>query len=814
MDQTAEPPLNTHQQQPEEVQHHENGTSKMFRKVKARAKKFKNSITKHDQSNEHDHDVVEEDDELEPEVIDAPGVKGKPESLSHPRETNVPAAEEIVPPGYTKPTESVPSQDTSYGHDAPAHSVRTTVTSDKEESREAHHEAIDTPLLSATEDIKRTFAPSGDDDYLDGQRKVNVETPIKLEEVPPVTGGGSDYLSGASNYQSKVTDPTKEGSGEARVPEITESLGNMKVTDESPDQKPPQGFERDLSTRSKEFKEFDQEFDSVLGKDSPVKSAGESEAELEKDFPMRNHTESGNDKNSPTGFGGESGVELEKDFTTRSHDFDMKTEAGTDTNSPSRSYEFDLKTESGNDKNSPMGFGSESGAELGRELPTGSDEFDQKIESGRNEYSPESDGGLGAPLGGNFPVKNESGIDKDSPTGFDGEPDFLAKGRPGYGEASEEDNFPARSDDVKVETELGRDLPTETHDQFSPDISRPKERDEFKESRDDFEETRDEKTEEPKTSTYTEKFASMLGYSGEIPAGDQSKVTGTDDEKLTPINEKDQETESALTTKLPLPGGGSGVEEQQGEGKSVSSKDYPAEKLTPEEEDKAFSEMIAEKLQIGGGEEKKETTTKDVEKIPTEKALAAGEQGEVTGTDDEKLTPVNEKDQETESALTTKLPLSGGGSGAEEQRGEDKNVSGRDYPAEKLTPEEEEKAFSEMIAEKLQIGGGEEKKTTTTKEVEKIPTEKASEEGEQGEAVDEEVNGGGGGMVGRIKGWFGGAATDEVKPKSPHSVEEAPKTSGWFGGGATEEVKPKSPHSVEESPQSLGSTVVPLHKEL
>ncbi|CAL9243224.1 unnamed protein product [Arabidopsis halleri] len=727
MDQTEEPPLNTNQQHPEEVEHRENGASKMFRKVKARAKKFKNSITKHDQSNELDHDVVEEDDEddeLEPEEIDAPGVKGKPESLSHPRETNVPAAEEIVPPGtkvfpvvssdYTKPTESVPSQDTSNGHDAPAHSVRTTDTSGKEESREAHHEAMDTPLLSATEDITRTFAPSGEDDYLDGQRKVNGETPIKLEEDPALTGGGSDYLSGASNYQSKVTDPTKEGSGEARVPEITESLGNMKVTDESPDQKQAQGFERDLSTRSKEFKEFDQDFDSVPSKDSPVKFAGESEAELEKDFPMRSHTESGIDKNSPTGFGGESGVELEKDFKTRSHDFDMKTEAGTDTNSPSRSYEFDLKTESGNDKNSPLGFGSETGAELGRELPTGSDEFDQKIESGRNEYSPESDGGLGAPLGGNFPVrsheldlKNESGIDKNSPTGFDGEPDFLAKGRPGYGEASEEDNFPARSDDVKVETELGRDLPTETHDQFSPELSRPKEKDEFKESRDDFEETRDEKTEEPKTTTYTEKFASMLGYSGEIPVGDKTQVTGTDDEKLT---------------------------------------------------------------------------------------------------------PVNEKDQETESALTTKLPLSGGGSGAEEQRGEDKNVSGRDYPAEKPTPEEEDKAFSEMIAEKLQIGGGEEK-TTTTKEVEKIPTEKTSEEGEQGEAVDEEVKGGGG-MVGRIKGWFGGAATDEVKPKSPHSVEEAPQSAGLFGGVATEEVKPKSPHSVEESPQSLGSTVVPVHKEL
>ncbi|VYS70099.1 unnamed protein product [Arabidopsis thaliana] len=710
MDQTEEPPLNTHQQHPEEVEHHENGATKMFRKVKARAKKFKNSLTKHGQSNEHeqDHDLVEEDDdddELEPEVIDAPGVTGKP------RETNVPASEEIIPPGtkvfpvvssdYTKPTESVPLQEASYGHDAPAHSVRTTFTSDKEEkrdvpihhplselpdreeSRETHHESLNTPvsLLSGTEDVTSTFAPSGDDEYLDGQRKVNVETPITLEEESAV----SDYLSGVSNYQSKVTDPTKEETG--GVPEIAESFGNMEVTDESPDQKPGQ-FERDLSTRSKEFKEFDQDFDSVLGKDSPAKFPGESGVVF------------------PVGFGDESGAELEKDFPTRSHDFDMKTETGMDTNSPSRSHEFDLKTESGNDKNSPMGFGSESGAELEKE-------FDQKNDSGRNEYSPESDGGLGAPLGGNFPVrsheldlKNESDIDKDVPTGFDGEPDFLAKGRPGYGEASEEDKFPARSDDVEVETELGRDLKTETLDQFSPELSRPKERDEFKESRDDFEETRDEKTEEPKQSTYTEKFASMLGYSGEIPVGDQTQVAGTVDEKLTPVNEKDQETESAVTTKLPISGGGSGVEEQQGEDKSVSGRDYVAEKLTTEEEDKAFSDMVAEKLQIGGEEEKKETTTKEVEKISTEKAAS-----------------------------------------------------------------------------------------------------------EEGEAVEEEVKGGGG-MVGRIKGWFGGGATDEVKPESPHSVEEAPKSSGWFGGGATEEVKPKSPHSVEESPQSLGSTVVPVQKEL
>lgn len=61
----------------EEDEHHENGASKMFRKVKAKAKKFKDSLGKHGQSNEPHHDVVEEDDdddELDPEVISPPGL--------------------------------------------------------------------------------------------------------------------------------------------------------------------------------------------------------------------------------------------------------------------------------------------------------------------------------------------------------------------------------------------------------------------------------------------------------------------------------------------------------------------------------------------------------------------------------------------------------------------------------------------------------------------------------------------------------------------------------------------------------------------
>ena len=126
--------------------------------------------------------------------------------------------------------------------------------------------------------------------------------------------------------------------------------------------------------------------------------------------------------------------------------------------------------------------------------------------------------------------------------------------------------------------------------------------------------------------------------------------------------------------------------------------------------------------------------------------------------------------------MTAKLPFSGDGSEVDEtEQGEDKFVASRDHLEEKLTPEEEEdKAFSDMVAEKLNLG--EEKQAKIKEEVaeEKIPSDKLPEEIEGGEAVQEEGKEGGG-IVGTIKGvynyWLGG--TEEVKPKSPNSVEES-----------------------------------------
>ncbi|ESQ43291.1 hypothetical protein EUTSA_v10013021mg [Eutrema salsugineum] len=566
----AEDPIRIHH--PEEEEHQEKGASKVMKKVKEKAKKIKNSLTKHGNGHEHDHDVEEEDDEYDeqnPEVHGAPvyessavrgGVTGQPESQSHTGETKVPAPEEIIPPGtkffpvvssdQTKPVEPEPLQEASYRHEAPSHPVR---MSDREERREATAHNTPASLLSSTEDVTRTFAP-GEDEYLGGQRRVNVERPKGLEKDPSSPGGGSDYLSGVPNYQSKVTDPTHKG-GEAGVPEIADSLGRMKVTDE----KPGRGFERDLPTRSHE-----------------------------------------NESKCGEGF--------------------------------------------------PAGFGGESGAGVGKDFPT-------------------------------------------------------------------------RSDDVKAETGLGKNLPTGTHDQFSPELSRPKERNDF------------DSKDESKPSTYTEKIGSATSF-----------VTG----------------------------------------KAIAAKNAVASKLGYSGETTGGGGQHESPL---GGDEKMRSSGQHETPVGEETPRSATGYGQkMAGTVAEKLTPVYEKVKETGSAVMTKLPLSGGGSGAEEkQQVGDKGVAGKGYLAEKFSPGEDDKALSEVIAEKLHLGGGE-KKTTTTKEVEvtveKIPSDKISEERVHGDVTAEEGKGGGG-MVGKVKG----------------------AVTSWLGGSTEKEVKPKSVDSGEESSQSLGSTV-------
>ncbi|XP_010537183.1 PREDICTED: low-temperature-induced 65 kDa protein-like [Tarenaya hassleriana] len=282
---------------PEEEEHHEKGTAKVLKKVKEKAKKIKNTITKHGHHHEHghhvpdDHDLDEEDDDddelvVDPEVHGAPiyessavrgGVTGQPESLSHPGKGHIPAPEEMVPPGtkvfptesygQIKPVEPVevskPAQgfDSSHGLGGTApHPMRASDPSDPEET------AQNTPpsLLSVTEDTTRMFVSAGEDPH--GQRKVNLERPKGLEEDRAAPGGGLDSSGVVSNYQSKVTDPTGKSGEEVGVTPIIESLGKMKMTD-VPHELSERGLERESLTRRDEL---DVKSGHEPGKDFPT----------------------------------------------------------------------------------------------------------------------------------------------------------------------------------------------------------------------------------------------------------------------------------------------------------------------------------------------------------------------------------------------------------------------------------------------------------------------------------------------------------------------------------------------------------------
>ncbi|CAN6894753.1 unnamed protein product [Brassica oleracea] len=71
------------------------------------------------------------------------------------------------------------------------------------------------------------------------------------------------------------------------------------------------------------------------------------------------------------------------------------------------------------------------------------------------------------------------------------------------------------------------------------------------------------------------------------------------------------------------------------------------------------------------------------------------------------VTPVYEKVKGTGAIVMKKLPFSGHGTGTkmENQQGQDKGISAKEYLTEKLSPGEGDKALSEVVTEKLHLGG-------------------------------------------------------------------------------------------------------------
>ena len=136
----------------------------------------------------------------------------------------------------------------------------------------------------------------------------------------------------------------------------------------------------------------------------------------------------------------------------------------------------------------------------------------------------------------------------------------------------------------------------------------------------------------------------------------------------------------------------------------------------------------------------------------------------------------------------TKLPFTGTGT----EQGQDRGVSAKEFLTEKLSPGEEDKALSEVVTEKLHLGGGGGETAppkrgivTQSEEVEKRlggfkdPSSEAATK--QGEAYAEK---GEGGIAEKLRG----------------------AVTSWIAG-TTEEVTQKSTESVQDSTQSLGSTI-------
>ncbi|KAG7546199.1 CAP160 protein [Arabidopsis suecica] len=497
--QQAEEPIKIHH--PEEEGHHEKGPSKVLKKVKEKAKKIKNVLTKHGHGHEHgrgehipdDHDLDQEDDEdddyQDQQLHGGAPARGK---------AHIPVKEEIVPPG-TKAFPVVSSSHTKHsdptrgvGHEAVSHPVRPSGVPDKEERRGAatltpHNTPVS--LLSATEDVTRTFVP-GEDKSRD-QRKVNMERPRGLEQDPAAPGSHG----GMSNYQSKVTDPTGKATGEIGAATTVSALGRLGLGTDL--QKKSHGLDTKSAAPGSHggMSTYQSKVTDPTGK-----AAGEQPSVAA--FGRRKET------------GEDDQLGLGRDLREKSHGFDTKS-----------------RPEMG--KHLPAG---DVGSRLRKESPEKSHEFD---------------------LGKDLPTRTQ-GIKK--PEGFD------SKGQE-RGDEMQQPNQSSYTDKIALATSVVAD-----------------------------------KAVAAKTAV-----ASKLGYPGE--AGHENRVEGAEPPSsaggygstvagmVTPVYEKVKETGASVMTKLPFSGTGT----EQGQDKGVSAKEYLTEKLSPGEEDKALSEVVAEKLHLGGG---------------------------------------------------------------------------------------------------------------------------------------------------------------------------------------------------------------------
>ncbi|XP_061369533.1 low-temperature-induced 65 kDa protein-like isoform X2 [Gastrolobium bilobum] len=204
-----------------EEPHSDHEKKSVLNKVKAKAKKIKDTIKKqgqhvldhgHEYNNEDQHIPDDHDLDEDEETVEDPEVQGAPMYESEAVKSATPTSEQV---------RNLGKSGTNFG------GARV--------MGEEHHQD---PLVvgdSSTTEINQTISSDPDKKFAGeekpGQYKVNLERPIGLDEDPHAPGSKPEaYI--PPNYQTKVTDPRGAGIDEIEITPVEESFAEMKVHDE------------------------------------------------------------------------------------------------------------------------------------------------------------------------------------------------------------------------------------------------------------------------------------------------------------------------------------------------------------------------------------------------------------------------------------------------------------------------------------------------------------------------------------------------------------------------------------------------------
>ncbi|XP_041002849.1 low-temperature-induced 65 kDa protein [Juglans microcarpa x Juglans regia] len=246
---TEHPPAEGHEDE------HSHEKTSVFKKVKAKAKRMKDTLKKHGQGpdqdhhehhpDEHhipdDHDLGKEDDEDE-EMVEDPEVHARTETENSGKSKldfgRLGATREDAPsPGERHESKIIkPIKGIEPNTDQPISKFGNPIV-----SGEQSHAPQNTPVspppgdygTKATDPTKTSVLGEGGGT---GQPKVNLERPMGLEEDRHAPKDRSEPHS-PTNYRTKVTDPKGTGGEEAGIAPILQSFEKMKVHDE-PSPKP------------------------------------------------------------------------------------------------------------------------------------------------------------------------------------------------------------------------------------------------------------------------------------------------------------------------------------------------------------------------------------------------------------------------------------------------------------------------------------------------------------------------------------------------------------------------------------------------